>query len=105
MTFSGTTYAGTAKPASEAAAFQVIPDDPDIGGLVGQTISGCTLRADWQGYHCSESSSIAYLVFESLDDDKFDRTVSPIFVMNEATGFNNTLNTYMDHVWDGFYTG
>ena len=25
--------------------------------------------------------------------------------MNEKTGFNNTLNSMMDHVWDGFYTG
>lgn len=34
-----------------------------------------------------------------------DRTVSPISILNEETGFNNTLNSMMDHVWDGFYTG
>jgi hypothetical protein len=25
--------------------------------------------------------------------------------VNEEIGFNNTLNSMMDHVWDGFYTG
>ena len=45
------------------------------------------------------------LVFESLDDDKFDRSIQPIFIVNEQLGFNNTLNSMMDHVWDGFYTG
>lgn len=45
------------------------------------------------------------IVFENLDDDKMDRTFSPINILNEDIGFNNTLNSMMDHVWDGFYTG
>ena len=45
------------------------------------------------------------LVFESQDDDFFDRSIQPIFIVNEELGFNNTLNSMMDHVWDGFYTG
>ena len=45
------------------------------------------------------------LVFESLDSDTMDRSIQPIFILNEATSFNNTLNSMMDHVWDGFYTG
>ena len=49
--------------------------------------------------------SIAMLVFESLDDDKFDRSIQPVNLINEELGFNNTLNSMMDHVWDGFYTG
>lgn len=44
-------------------------------------------------------------MFESQDDDKFDRSIQPIFIHNEEIGFNNTLNSMMDHVWDGFYTG
>ena len=52
---------------------------------------------------------------ESLDEDKFDRNVAPVTVSVWGTGFkshdtenpyfNNVLNYYMDHVWDGFYTG
>ena len=44
-------------------------------------------------------------MFESQDDDKFDRSIQPISIHNEEIGFNNTLNSMMDHVWDGFYTG
>lgn len=33
-----------------------------------------------------------------------DRTVSPI-LLNGTSGLNNRLNSFMDHVWDGFYTG
>jgi len=31
--------------------------------------------------------------------------MAPVYVYNDETGFNNTLNHQMDHVWDGFYTG
>lgn len=34
-----------------------------------------------------------------------DRTISPIYITNDENKFNNTLNSMMDHVWDGFYTG
>ena len=43
-------------------------------------------------------------MFESLDSDKEDRTVSPIYIISNSTSFNNTLNTFMDHCWDGHYT-
>ena len=45
------------------------------------------------------------MMFESLDVDSWDRAVQPVWVLNEATGFNNTLNAMMDHIWDAFYTG
>jgi hypothetical protein len=48
---------------------------------------------------------IGQLVFIGDDDDWEDRTVSPVFVNNEATGFSNKINSMMDHMWDGFYTG
>jgi hypothetical protein len=34
-----------------------------------------------------------------------DRSIQPINILNAETGFNNTLNSMMDHVWDGFYSG
>ena len=58
----------------------------------------------WNGYYC-ENRNIGLLLFESLDSDTYDRSVQPINILNEQTGFNNTLNSMMDHVWDGFYTG
>jgi len=31
--------------------------------------------------------------------------VQPVTISNEETGVSNVLNSFMDHVWDGFYTG
>ena len=45
------------------------------------------------------------MMFENLDDDAWDRAIQPVFLKNEETGFNNTLNAMMDHIWDTFYTG
>lgn len=45
------------------------------------------------------------LQFENLDTDGWDRAIQPVFLRNDTTGFNNTLNAMMDHIWDTFYTG
>lgn len=45
------------------------------------------------------------LQFENLDDDAWDRAIQPVFLKNADTGFNNTVNAMMDHIWDTFYTG
>ena len=72
--------------------------------MVGGALSSCELKPAWGGYQCRDRS-ISIIQFESLDDDKFDRSIRPIFIRNDEIGFNNTLNSMMDHVWDGFYTG
>ena len=48
---------------------------------------------------------LGILLFESEDSDKYDRSMQPIYVKKQGTSINNKLNSYMDHVWDGFYTG
>lgn len=48
------------------------------------------------------------LLFESLDGDKEDRMVSPIYLtLSDVSdkAYKNLLNSFMDHEWDGFYTG
>jgi hypothetical protein len=46
------------------------------------------------------------LLFESLDEDKEDRTFSPIvYTSPDLPTYSNVLNSFMDHTWDGFYTG
>ena len=44
------------------------------------------------------------MIFESLDEDKLTRLVTPITITNEELNSRNVLNTFMDHLWDGFYT-
>jgi endonuclease YncB( thermonuclease family) len=55
-------------------------------------------------YVC-ENSDIGLLMFESQDADKYDRAVAPVYIANEGTSINTTINSFMDHIWDGFYTG
>ena len=43
------------------------------------------------GYYCN-NRNIGLLMFESLDSDTMDRSIQPINLLNEKTGFNNTLN-------------
>ena len=45
------------------------------------------------------------LLFESLDADTEDRSIQPVVITNSVTGYSNALNSFMDHMWDGFYTG
>jgi hypothetical protein len=56
------------------------------------------------GYVCQEES-LGILLFESEDEDKFDRSMQPIYVSKQGTEMANKLNSMMDHVWDGFYSG
>ena len=55
-------------------------------------------------YVC-EAEKMGILLFESLDEDRQDRSMQPIYVKKQGTGMENNLNAMMDHVWDGFYTG
>jgi len=100
MTFSGTTYTGTTKPTSTPADFVIVPDDKTVGG----TYPSCTHFEDQQIYVC-EINNVGMLQFENLDSDGWDRAIQPVFLRNDTTGFNNTLNAMMDHIWDTFYTG
>ena len=101
MSFLGTTWDGVTPP-NAPGTFQLVgAGGPNVGGKY----KGCVdKRESMNGYIC-ENRNIGLLLFESLDSDTYDRSIQPINILNEETGFNNTLNSMMDHVWDGFYTG
>jgi hypothetical protein len=44
------------------------------------------------------------LTFESMDDDKYKRILTPIQIIGLNITSRNVINTFMDHIWDGFYT-
>lgn len=69
-----------------------------------ESYASCVSRPQWQAFQCL-NSKIGMLLFESLDEDTYDRSVQPVIITNEKTGYSNKLNSMMDHVWDGFYTG
>jgi hypothetical protein len=103
--FEGATFSGTNTPTITGDTFQIIPNN--AGGA--DNIADCSAESDWNGNLCY-NEKIAQLMFESLDGDKEDRMLSPIQIMSidsstdAYSGFNNTLNTFMDHCWDGHYT-
>ena len=64
----------------------------------------CEFREIWNAWVCN-NKEIGVLKFIGDDPDWEERNVSPVYVMDEETGFNNKVNIMMDHMWDGFYTG
>ena len=99
FSFKSTTYKGS-MPAFAYRDFTLVPDDETVGG----TYPGCSHMREGQAYAC-RTNNIGMLMFENLDDDAWDRAIQPIYIVNEKTGFNNTINAMMDHIWDTFYTG
>lgn len=65
---------------------------------------GCSEKPAWNGFYC-QNRNIGVLLFESLDADTNDRSLQPIEIYSEESKFYTKVNSFMDHVWDGFYTG
>ena len=81
-------------------SFQIIPDNPQATNW----IFGCSRVAEWNANLCY-NENIGQLLFESLDADTEDRSIVPISLLGQGNNeFNNTLNSFMDHCWDGHYT-
>jgi len=100
------------------------------GGLVGSPYGGyflpnnpgitqqdaCQFVNRSNGYLCRKSPihdfDYGLLVFENMDIDARNVTVSPIYITSEDTTltvqsahFYNKLNSFMSMIWDGFYIG
>ena len=99
MTFAASAFSGTT-PSFQKRDFEVVPKN--VG--VSDKYAGCTEVSGSNMFVC-DNRNLAMFVFESLDGDTYDRSVQPITITSEATGYSNKLNSQMDHVWDGFYTG
>lgn len=62
----------------------------------------------WNAWLCKANWGI--MIFDSLDEDRMDRNVAPIYIKNkelcndDGECFKNRLNAFMDNCWDGFYT-
>lgn len=99
---SGTTEGTTTVAAATQtlAAHQIISDNVEASSA----FENCKKINDWNAWHCT-NSKLANLYFESLDSDKMDRSVQPVIITSEKSGYYNDINSFMDHVWDGFYTG
>ena len=82
--------------------FQVTANNKE--SVSAQVVPTCVKKSVWNAYMC-EKDSLGVLLFESQDGDRMDRSSQPLYIQDDDRGFNNRLNAYMDHVWDGAYTG
>jgi hypothetical protein len=96
--FKGTRFTGS-RPSVTKDTFQLIANNPGFAPYV----KDCAADSDMNGYACT-ARSLGLLLFESGDDDKYSRSMQPIYVRKQGTAMNNKLNSFMDHAWDGFYT-
>ena len=97
--FKRTTFGGV-RPSSAKADFQLIADNDGFAPYVPD----CS-RFETPNYYMCEQRYLGMLMFESEDADKRDRSLQPIYMQLQGTNMNSKLNSFMDHIWDGFYTG
>lgn len=67
-------------------------------------MDNCFKVEAWNAWHCT-NENIGQLVFQNLDTDAIDRAIQPIYYIDDDSEVENKLNAFMDHIWDGFYTG
>jgi hypothetical protein len=97
--FFDTEFEGS-KPRWATDDFQIIANNSGFAPY----IESCEPQEGMNAYICEEDA-LGILLFESEDEDKFDRSMQPIYVSKQGTEMANKLNSMMDHVWDGFYSG
>ena len=66
------------------------------------TIANCEMQRQWNAWLCN-NRDIGVMIFDNRDADRMDRALQPIYIRSD-NGFDNRLNAFMDHCWDGFYT-
>lgn len=100
MDFENTQFVGIDRPRKTDSNFVIASDVPSAT----KAYQNCATMTEWNVAHCL-NDRIGVLLFESLDADTMDRTIQPITLTSDETGYSNKVNSFMDHIWDGFYTG
>lgn len=100
LSFKDTTFGGVTTPSYATSNFQIIPNNPGFS----QYVPSCVKQDKMNAYTCQDDR-LGMLIFESEDDDTMDRSMQPIYSKKQGTNMNNKVNSFMDHVWDGFYSG
>lgn len=57
---------------------------------------GCTFIKSWNAYQCI-NPNLGILLFESRDEDKKTRPLSPITVIQRDINYQKRLNQFMSH--------
>ena len=101
--FEQTTFVGSPSAFLMPRNFQVIPDNKE--SVSSQVIPQCVEKiGTWNGWLC-QNDDLGVMLIDSRDPDRKTRNQQPLYIQNDGgTGYDNRLNAYMDHCWDGMYT-
>lgn len=118
LKFEDLSFTGSLQPKLPKTSFDLTSNNRESTSIdVWGDTSACDFYNDWNAWLCDQDYAI--LIFDSLDDDRMDRSAQPIWIYgyqfdkngveqpicNKAGEcFKNRLNAFMDHCWDGFYT-
>lgn len=83
----------------------MIPDNKESSS--SQVIPDCVEKISrWNGWLCKDRVDLGVMLIDSRDPDRMTRNQQPLYIRNEkATDtYDNRLNAFMDHCWDGMYT-
>lgn len=100
LKFENTMFAGSKAPLVFDSNFQIISDTDQVS----ENFRNCERKTAWNAWLCS-NDRLGIFIANALDDDFEDRSVQPVYITGDDSNYNNKLNSFMDHVWDGFYTG
>jgi len=101
LDFQTTTFTGEVTPLTRESDFQVIANT--VGAA--DSFDKCVEKESWNSWLCTNRGNIGVLFFRALDEDEEDRSVAPVYMTNDESGYTNKMNSNMDHTWDGFYAG
>ena len=114
------------RPSKLTDTFTVTSNNAESTSVHTFEDSKCEFIEEWNAFLCDDEFGI--LIFDSLDEDRMDRSAQPIYVTGfeldeneeevpickypaqedneefDRVCFDNRLNAYMDMCWDGFYT-
>lgn len=97
LAFSDTKYLNSDE-LKASTSFQIVSgNEPAAAGF-----DNCVEVEDWNSFRCS-NDNLSMLIFESLDIDREEREIQPVYVI-DGNGNENKLNSMMDHKWEGFYS-
>lgn len=74
--FTNNKYVGISPIPEKTPNFIVVPDTPGYT----DKFENCVKKKDWNSYMCVNNPNIGILLWESLDEDRWDRNVAPIIV-------------------------
>lgn len=77
----GAKFEGDVKPLISLPNFYLIPNNPAVAEALQDS---CLKKLSYNGYVCAAFNKLGILMFESLDDDRMERSMQPVYVTQDG---------------------